>query len=74
MNDALPYLPCLKHKEGAPTAMNAMNIKYTEIEIFTIVLNVVNLRTSTVFYASVQEQISYRYYKVDFTVDQGLQP
>ena len=31
MNDALPYLPCLKHKEGAPHAMTAMNVKYTEI-------------------------------------------
>ena len=29
MNEALPYLPCLKHKEGAPTAMAAMNTKYS---------------------------------------------
>ena len=29
MNKVLPYLPCLKHKEGAPTTMTAINIKYT---------------------------------------------
>ena len=38
MNENLPYLPCLKHKEGAPTAMSEMNTKHTEIERCTIVL------------------------------------
>jgi hypothetical protein len=56
INDALPYLPCLKHKEGAPNEMTAMNVKYTEIELCSIVLNAVNLRTSTAYYASVQNE------------------
>jgi hypothetical protein len=56
LNDALPYLPCLKHKEGAPTEMTAMNVKYTEVELCTIVLHAVNLRTSTAYYASVQNE------------------
>jgi hypothetical protein len=30
MNNALTFLPCVKHKEGAPPAMTAMNVKYTE--------------------------------------------
>ena len=29
MNDTVPYLPCLKHKEGGPLAMTMMNINYT---------------------------------------------
>jgi hypothetical protein len=56
LNDALPYLPCLKHKEGAPAEMAAMNVKYTEVELCTIVLHAVNLRTSTAYYASVQNE------------------
>ena len=56
MNECLPYLPCLKHKEGSPTEMTAMNVKYTEIELCTIVLNAVNLRTSTAYFASVQNE------------------
>ena len=51
MNSALSYLPCLKHKEGAPTAMSAMNTKYTEIKLCTIVLNAVNLTMPTAYYA-----------------------
>ena len=54
MNEALPYLPCLKHKEGAPAAMFAMNMKYTEIKLYTIVLNAVNLTVLTAYYAAVQ--------------------
>ena len=56
MNKALPYLPCLKHKEGAPAAMAALNVKYTEIELCIIVLNAVNLTVSTAYYASVQNE------------------
>ena len=56
MNEALPYLPCLKHKEGAPAAMSSMNIKYTDIELCTIVLNAVNLTVSTAYYAAVQNE------------------
>ena len=57
MINALLYLPCLKHKEGSPTVMTVRNVKYTEIERCTIVLNAVsNLRTSTTFYASVQDK------------------
>ena len=56
MNKALPYLPCLKHKEGAPAAMSALNVKYTEIELCTIVLNAVNLTVPTAYYAAVQNE------------------
>ena len=56
MNKALPYFPCLKHKEGAPAAISAMNTKYTEIELCTIVLNAVNLTVSTAYYAAVQNE------------------
>ena len=56
MNEALPYLPCLKHKEGAPATMSAMNIKYTEIELCSIVLNAVHLTVSTAYYAAVQNE------------------
>ena len=54
INKALPYLPRLKRKEGAPAAMSAMNIKHTEIELCTTVLNAVNLTVSTTYYAAVQ--------------------
>ena len=53
---ALHDLPCLKHKEGAPAAMFGMNIKYTEIELCTIVLNAVNLTVLTAYYAAVQNE------------------
>ena len=53
MNDALSYLPCLKHKEGSPTAMSAMNTKYMEFKLCTIVFNAVNLTTLAAFYAAV---------------------
>ena len=56
MNDTLPYLPCLKHKEGASTAISAMNATYTEIELFIIVLNAVNLTVLTTFYAAVRNE------------------
>ena len=56
MNDALPYLPCLKHKEGAPTTMTAMTVKHTEIELCTLVLNAINLCTLTAFYTSIQNK------------------
>ena len=56
MNKAVPYLPCLKHKEGAPTAISAMNIKYTEIELCTIVFNAVNFTVLTASYAAVQNE------------------
>ena len=36
-NNALPCLLCLKHKEGAYTAVSVMKIKYTKIELCTIV-------------------------------------
>ena len=55
-NEALPYLPCLKYKEEAPAAMAALNVKYTEIELCTIVLNAVNLTVSTAYYAAVQNE------------------
>ena len=29
MNNSLPHLPCLGHKEGALTVMTVINIKYT---------------------------------------------
>ena len=53
LNEALPYLPCLKHKEGSPTAMSAMNTKYVEFKLCTIVFNAVNLTTLATFYAAV---------------------
>ena len=56
LNNALALLPCLKHKEGAPTVMSAMNVKYTEIKICIIVLNAVNLNMLTAFYAAVQNE------------------
>ena len=56
MNDSLLYLPFLKHKEGAPTAMSVMNTEYTEIELCTIVLNAVNLTVSTALYAAVKNE------------------
>ncbi len=56
MNETLPCLPCLKHKEGAPTAIFTMNIKYTEIELCIIVLNAVNLTVSTAYYAAVHNE------------------
>ena len=36
--------------------MSAMNIKYTEIELCTIVLNAVNFTVSTVYYTAVQNE------------------
>ena len=36
MNNFLPYIPCLKHQEGAPTAMTAMNVKYMDIELCAV--------------------------------------
>ena len=70
VNDVIPYLPCLNHKDGAPTVITAMNVKYREIELHTIVFNTVNLCTLMVFLCS--ELVSYRYYKVGLPVDQGL--
>ena len=56
MNKALHYLPCLKHKEGSRPAMTAINVKYSYIELCTIVLNAVNARVSTAVYALVQSE------------------
>ena len=55
MNQAIPYLPCPKHKkQGPPSATTATNVKYSDIELYTIVLNAVNVHVSTAFYALVQ--------------------
>ena len=56
MNNTLPYLPCLKYKEGVPTVMSAMNTKYTEIELCTTVLNAANLTVLTAYYDAVHNE------------------
>ena len=69
-NNTLPYLPWLKHTEGAHTVIFAMHIKYTEIKLCTIVLNTVNLIVLTVYYPAIQHK-----FPTDITrlVDQSLQ-
>jgi hypothetical protein len=47
MNEALPHLPCLKHKKGVPTVLSVINIK-----VCAIFKNAVNLTTPTALYAA----------------------
>ena len=60
MSKALPYHPCLKHKEGSPKAMLATHVNYLGIELCTIVLNAINVHLSRVFCVSCldPEQVS----------------
>jgi hypothetical protein len=57
MNKTLHYLPCLKHKEGLPTALTATNVRYLDIELCIIILNAVHIRVSTAFCVLVQKNI-----------------
>ena len=52
MNQKLVYLPCLKHKEGSPTAWPALHISYSELESCGILLHSTPLRIVTAYYAS----------------------
>ena len=72
MNNALAYLPCLKHKEGAPTAMTIMNVKYTEIELCTFVL--MQLPFTRQQRSTPPCKTSTDITKLIFTVDQDLRP
>ena len=46
-NNALPFLPCLKHKKRVPTVLSVINIK-----VCAIFKNAVNLTTPTALYAA----------------------
>ena len=52
MNKKLAYLPCLKHKEGAPSDWPALNTPFSELESCGIVLYSTPLRVVTAWYAS----------------------
>ena len=52
MNQKLAFLPCLRHKEGAPSAWPALNTPFSELESCGIVLYSTPLRIVTAWYAS----------------------
>ena len=51
LNDALPYLPCMKQQEGSPVGWIQSNEKYSDMELCQIVLSALPFTLQTAYWA-----------------------
>jgi len=52
LNTLVPYLPCLKHREGSPDKMPSMDESFSELEMCTNILAALSSELSMAYWAS----------------------